>query len=152
MVSRHSDQNIFIEVMIFINRLALGFYFTDTGIGKFRMGLENFYIDRYLKMAPDWLPDLLLKPYGYALPFAEVFFGILLMLGFYSRSAATGIMLMLVSIIIAQMNMGSFFHGPGVRGPYHANLIMLTLSLWLITSGAGKISLDFMWFKNKRRH
>lgn len=151
MVLRSNSRPI-TQVMIFINRLALGFYFSYAGIGKFQMGLENFYIDGFLKMAPDWLPDFILKPYGYALPFGEVLFGVLLMLGLFGRSAATCIMLMLVSIIIAQMNMGGFSHGPGVPGPYHANLILLTLSFWLIASGSGKLSLDALWFKNKKRH
>lgn len=151
MASRHSTSDPISNVMILINRLALGFYFAYAGIGKFQRGLEDFYNGSFLKMAPDWIPGFFLRPYGYALPFAEVLFGVLLMLGLFGRTTATFIMMMLLSIIIAQMNMGGFFHGADVPGPYHANLIFLTLSIWLIASGSGTISLDGIWFKNKKR-
>ena len=137
--------------MIFLNRLALGFYFTFAGISKFRIGLEYFYNEKFVDMAPQWLPGFIMRPYGYALPFAEVLFGVMLMLGLFGRTAAAFIMLMLLSIIIAQMDGGWFFHGDKVPGPYHANLIFLTLSIWLIASGSGSMSFDGIWFKSKKR-
>jgi uncharacterized membrane protein YphA (DoxX/SURF4 family) len=152
MAARHSTSDPITPVMILVNRLALGFYFAYAGIGKFQLGLENFYNDKFVGMAPHWVPGFILRPYGYALPFAEVLFGVLLMLGLFGRTAATFVMMMLLSIIIAQMNAGGFFHGDKVPGPYHANLIFLTLSFWLITTGPSAISLDAIWFKsNKRR-
>ena len=151
MAARHVTSDPIRSIMIFMNRMALGFYFAFAGVSKFRLGLEYFYNDKFVGMAPDWFPGFVLRPYGYALPFAEVLFGVLLMLGLFGRLSATFIMLMLLSIIIAQMDAGWFFHGDKVPGPYHANLIFLTLSIWLIASGSGSISLDGIWFKNKNR-
>ncbi len=152
MAPRHQTIDPLTNVMILINRLALGFYFTFAGVGKFRMGLEEYYNIKFLKLAPQWLPDFFMRPYGYALPYAEVLFGVLLMLGLFGRTTATFIGLMLLSIIIAQINFGGFFHGTAVPGPYHANLLFFTLTLWLIASGSGAISLDGIIFKrNKKR-
>jgi uncharacterized membrane protein YphA (DoxX/SURF4 family) len=114
--------------------------------------LEEYYNLKFLKLAPSWLPEFFMRPYGYALPYAEVLFGVLLMLGLFGRTTATFIALMLLSIIIAQMTVGGFFHGTTVPGPYHANLLFFTLTLWLIATGPGAISLDGIWFKrNKKR-
>jgi len=151
MSARHHSSDPLMQVMILINRLALGFYFTYAGIGKFQMGLEVFYNQGFLKMAPSWLPEFFSRPYGYALPFGEVIFGILLMLGLLGRTTATVIMLMLLSIIIAQMNMGGFFHGQGIPGPYHSNLMLLTLSIWLIVTGSGALGIDGIWLKRHKR-
>lgn len=151
MPPRHATTDPLTNVMILINRMALGFYFAYAGIGKFRMGLENFYNEQFLTLAPDWLPNFFMRPYGYALPFAEVLFGVMLMLGLFGRTAATFVMLLLVSINLALINAGMFWHGPGVPGPYHPNLIFFTLSIWLIATGSGAISLDGIWFKSKKR-
>ncbi|MFW5683006.1 MAG: DoxX family protein [Phycisphaeraceae bacterium] len=125
-------------------RVALGLYFLLAGVGKVRGELQNgigsFYESSFQDLQPDWLPTFFAAPYGYALPWAEVVIGATLVLGLATRISATLIALMLLSFTIALM-IANGISGGG-PGPFHANIVMLTLALMLITLGGGAISVD----------
>jgi uncharacterized membrane protein YphA (DoxX/SURF4 family) len=135
-----------VGVALLLNRLALGFMFLLAGIGKLKMGPAAFYRDVFLAVRPPWLPEILAKPYGYALPFLEALVGALLIIGLLSRVTAGVMALMLASFTIALWAAGMFFQG---GGPFHTNVILLTLAILLATMGPGRYSLDYLIRRGK---
>lgn len=125
-------------------RAALGLYFLLAGVGKVRGELQNglgtFYEGSFQGLQPEWLPTFFAAPYGYALPWAEVIVGAMLVLGLATRISATLIALMLLSFTIALM-MAKGVTGGG-PGPFHANVVMIALALMLLVLGGGAISID----------
>ena len=125
-------------------RASLGLYFLLAGVGKVRGELQNglgtFYEGSFQGLQPAWLPTFFAAPYGYALPWAEVVIGAMLVLGLATRISSTLIALMLLSFTIALM----LAKGPsgGSPGAFHPNVVMLTLSMLIIALGGGAISVD----------
>lgn len=67
-------------------RVALGWFLLHQGWGKvvreWTEGPGAFYRgNQFQGSSPDWLPSLIAVPYGFALPWFELLFGALLMLG-----------------------------------------------------------------------
>lgn len=56
---------------------------------------------------PDWVPTLIAAPYGYALPWLELVFGGLLMLGIWNRVSAGVSTLIFLSILVAWLDAGN---------------------------------------------
>jgi uncharacterized membrane protein YphA (DoxX/SURF4 family) len=130
-----------LDLAILVNRLSLGMLFVFAGYGKiFDMGVGKFYAEGFLKLKPAWLPELVGRPYGYALPFMELIFGAMLVLGLLTRVTATILFLMLVSITIALI----VAHGPsgGQGGYFHTNVILVTLAFLLAVVGPGRWAVD----------
>jgi thiosulfate dehydrogenase [quinone] large subunit len=70
----------------FLLRLPLGVIFFFAGLGKFIGGYGGFTTDMMKQMSENtWLPELLLYPFVYALPFVEVVVGAFLLVGFLTR-------------------------------------------------------------------
>lgn len=123
---------------LLLARLALGVYFALAGWGKIQGGVEKFVTGFFANVTPDWLPTWLAKPYGYALPWAELIVGLALAAGLFGRIAAAVMCLMLVSFMLAV----------GVEDspkPFHANVILATLTLLLFAYGPGVCSIDQIW-------
>ena len=131
------------NLLIFVNRAALGLYFLLAGGGKFRDGIPAFVKGASGWAKPDWLPNWFSIPYLYALPFVEVAAGGLLILGLLGRVAAGVTSLMLVSFLIALGMMHD-------KLPFHPNVIYLALAIWLTATGAGGLSLDAIWCRSCR--
>lgn len=129
-----------ITLALFVNRCSLGLYFLLAGIAKIRLGVEEFYKGGFSPLKPIWLPDWFAMPYGHALPFVEVLLGAALIVGFYGRTAAAVTTLALASFTIALYQAGAFF--PKNGGPFHANVIFLTLAFLLAVTGPGNFSVD----------
>ena len=96
------------------------------------------FADYVASQAP--LPQVLGQAYGYALPFAEVAAGFLLIVGFLARPAAGVISLMLLSFLFA-LGFGA------EQGPFSKEVILLTLALLLMVTGPGGISVDSLFGK-----
>ena len=146
----------FVDVALLLCRLALGLYFLLAGwfkvLGEFREGFGSFYRGPgYQGLEPDFLPELMSKPYGYALPWAELVFGLLLVVGLLSRISAGAIALMMLSFLIAQLYAdfgGNLRPGPG---PFNTNFILLALAVLLVATGPGRLALDAALGRGRRR-
>ena len=147
------------HLLLLLNRLALGFYFAFLGFGKvkgeFNNGFGNFYrSDTFQNRQPAWLPDAAATPFAYALPWAELIFGSLLILGLFGMIVAGVISLILLSIMVAQASTGGLFwlqDGFSRSGPYHTNVILFCLALLLTLTGPGRFSLDALWRRRKKK-
>jgi len=129
-----------LNLVLFLNRCCLGLYFLLAGIAKLRLGVGAFYKGSFSSLRPVWLPDWFALPYGHALPFVEVLVGAALVLGLYGRAAAALAALALASFTIALYENGAFI--PKSGGPFHYNVIFLTLALLLAVMGPGSLSVD----------
>ena len=128
------------QVAHLLGRLALGWFFVLVGwskvVSEWKDGLGSFYrSDTFQGRAPGWLPELIAMPYGYALPWAELVLGALLMLGLFTRWAAGLVTFLLLTIAIALLGTGELF-------PRHHVLIFFPLGLILWQAGADRLTLD----------
>lgn len=85
-----------------LGRWSLGMMFLFAGLGKFpNVGQFAGYIVKQFEKT--WLPEWLLLPYGYALPFLEVGLGALLILGLWRNAVLFVTGLLLISLAFGQM-------------------------------------------------
>ncbi len=126
-------------------RIPLGATFLLYGYEKlFRLGVGNFVHDS-AQWIPTYIPPYVGQTYLYALPFAEIAIGALLIAGLFARFSAFVAALMLVSFTIAVSGLftgGDYLH-------VNPNVAYLGMALLLITAGAGTISLDRTVLKTK---
>jgi len=130
-----------LDLILLLNRLALGWYFLMAGIAKIQGGVAVFYRDNFLVHKPQWVPDWLGSLYGYTLPYLEVLVGATLALGLGRRWPAGLISVMLLSFIIAFSDTATFSGKPGT---FHNDIVFFALALLLTTLGSGAFSLDVL--------
>jgi len=123
-----------------LTRVALGWFLLHQGWGKvvqeWTGGPGTFYQgNQFQNSNPDWLPTLIAAPYGYALPWLELTFGGLLMLGIWNRISAGGSTLIFLSILVAWLDAGNLL-------PRHMLMIYTPLAAWYFFTGPGRFSLD----------
>ncbi len=140
---------LLLDLCLLLLRVTLGMYFVIAGWGKVEQeleeGLGTFYRGAFSAMQPEWLPEYLAAPYGYALPWLEVAFGAMLALGLLGRVAALAIALMLVSfttVLIIQYGWTGLKEGSAQ--PFNPNTVMAAGALVLVAAGPGWLSLDGM--------
>lgn len=138
---KKSETNL-LSFVLLLNRIALGLLFLLAGIRKLLPTSEasmlekmNGFASFVASQAP--MPEALGKAYGYALPWAEILTGAMLMVGLFTRISATLIALMTLSFIIA---MGAEWW-PAQGPAYSKNFILLTLATLLAAVGSGKLAL-----------
>ena len=138
-----------VDVGLLLLRVSIGLYLLLAGIGKvrgeFNNGFGSFYRGNFSKMQPAWLPDAFAAPYGYALPWAEVIVGALLILGLFGSIAAaiTGLMILSFTIALAfQFNSITAQPAEAKGGAFSANYIQVAACFLLTFVGPGAISLD----------
>lgn len=130
------------HIALLMQRLALGLFVLLQGVSKFHGGLEQFVNGLYHKMTPAFLPSGIAVPYGYAIPFLEVIFGSLLIVGLFGQLAAVVLLLMVISFTIALAYAGLAIGGPGI---YSHNFMFLAMLFLLAVTGAGRYSVDRLW-------
>ena len=140
-ISQHGHR--LLDLVLLLNRCSLGLYFLLAGISKIRSGVGIFYRGSFTSLKPVWLPDWFALPYGHTLPFIELALGVALVLGVYGRAAAALTALALASFTVALYEAGAFF--PKSGGPFHNNVIFVTLALLLAVIGPGSLSVDAFW-------
>ena len=130
-----------VSLMLLMNRISLGLLFVLAGVRKLLPNAEASVLDKMngfasfvASKAP--LPDFLGKTYGYALPWAELLFGAMLIIGLLTRWSAVLVGLMLLSFLIA---LGPDWW-PETGPAYSTNFILLTLSGLLAVIGSGKFA------------
>lgn len=130
------------EVAKAVSRVALGWTLLHQGWGKVQMelsgGIGSFYAgNQFQNSNPDWLPAFVAAPYGYALPWLELGFGVLLLLGLFNRISAGAATIIMLSIAVAWMNAGNLF-------PRHMLMVFVPLAAYFYFAGPGRYSLDAM--------
>jgi uncharacterized membrane protein YphA (DoxX/SURF4 family) len=123
-----------------MTRLGLGWYLMLAGWGKVQDelagGFGTFYQgDSFQGRNPDWLPDVVAAAFGYALPWAELVFGALVMAGLFGRVAAAASAVIFASIGVALLGAGDLL-------PRHHLMVFLPVALLLATQGPGRYSID----------
>ncbi len=86
-----------------LGRWGFGLMFLFFGVGKL-LALRQF-VNVYLlpQFAKTWLPQWLLIPYGYVLPFVEVALGVCLLLGLVRQATLITAGLLLLSLTFGQV-------------------------------------------------
>lgn len=144
-IDRLRNCKISLKKAVSLNRIAVGLFFFLSGIGNYlNFNVENgFYhtvITQRLQLwgpFPEWwhgtppLPALIAAPYAWLLPLAEIIFGILFGLGFWSRWTGLILLLMTFSITIAfGIIPGGSLFANGVES-FNKNILFMTL-IWMI--------------------
>jgi uncharacterized membrane protein YphA (DoxX/SURF4 family) len=104
--------------------------------------LSGFVNNAVLGLKPDWLPGFLATAYGYAIPFLEVLFGVLVVIGLLFRFSSTLLLLMITSFTIALATKGPGVLAPEGGGPFHSNFLFLAVLLLFMFAGPGRVSFD----------
>lgn len=84
-------------------RAGMGLLFLIAAAGKFMMGTEKFRGYIFEQFKDTWLPQFALAPYAYALPYAELAIGILLILGLFRCLSIALSMLLMLSLTFGMM-------------------------------------------------
>lgn len=133
------------NLALLLARLALGYLFAVGGFAKlFDSGMTQ-WMSMFRGIKPGWLPNWFATPFGYALPFVELIFGVLLMLGLFGRFSAWLLTLVLLSIIIGATGIQE----PQLWYQINSNAICLTLAILLAAAGPGRISIDGIWRRKR---
>jgi uncharacterized membrane protein YphA (DoxX/SURF4 family) len=132
--------NRLLGLALLVNRLLLGVLFIYASIGKFKMGVGEFYDKGFKPLTPSWLPAILASPYGHAIPFLEMIVGVLLVLGLLGRLTATAAFLMIASFTIALCAAKGL--SGGQPGLFHNNFFLLGITFLLAAAGPGCASVD----------
>jgi uncharacterized membrane protein YphA (DoxX/SURF4 family) len=126
-------------------RVPFGVYFAIAGVNKVRGGVGGF-VGGSSGMIPPFLPESIGRAYLYAVPWAELLLGVMLVLGVFTRTAAFLAALMVFSFTVAVTGIGD-----GGK-PFNANLIFIALLLAVTMLGPGGISVDARVPKKKPKN
>src|SRR5918911_12325 len=107
-------------------RVTLGVVFLFNGIGKFMGGVGNFAAGMEKQFAGK-LPSALVLPFAYTLPFMEVVFGALILLGLFNSIALVASGLLLLALTFGTVMLGE---APTVAHNLQYALVNFVL-LWL---------------------
>src|SRR5918912_4188439 len=114
------------EVAYALLRATLGVIFLFFGIGKFMGGIGGFAAGMEQRFAGK-LPSALVLPFAYALPFMEVAFGALILLGLFNSIALVASGLLLLALTFGTVMLGE---APTVAHNLQYALVNFVL-LWL---------------------
>lgn len=112
------------EIAYALLRVTMGVVFLFYGIGKFLGGLGNFVSGLQGRFAESSLPSALVTPFAYALPFAEVAIGTLLVLGLFNLLA-----LVLAGLLMMTLTFGAVMEP---SPPTVADNVMYTLVIFVL--------------------
>lgn len=131
--------------LIFLIRFVIGWIFIVAGAKK-AMNVEAFI--NYVKSL-DVFSDNLAFIFGFVLPFAEIFFGALFVIGFLTPFTSFILSIFELSFIIAYS--GLVIGSPQYSiSPIAYNLLMLVCTVGIMFSGAGAVSFDVLLDKKKK--
>ena len=120
-------------------RLTLGSVFLFAGASKI-LHLEDF-INSVKNLG--FLPDSLAFIFGFVLPFAEIFFGALYIIGFFTPITSLVLSVMLCSFIVTLKNEAEI--------PFTYNIVFLACTICTMFAGAGLISFDALLDRKKKQ-
>jgi thiosulfate dehydrogenase [quinone] large subunit len=108
-------------------RITMGVIFLFYGIGKFISGVGNF-VGNMNQQFSDKLPAFMVMPFAYAIPFAEVTAGALILLGLFTRLGLVISGLLLIGLTFGMVMLGQ---APTVAHNLQYGLVNFVL-LWLV--------------------
>lgn len=114
------------EIAYALLRLTLGIVFLFAGIGKFMGGLGHF-VGTMNQQFSGKLPAAMVMPFAYVLPFGEVTFGALIVLGLFTRLGLTLSGLLLIGLTFGTVMLADF---PTVAHNVQYGLVNFVL-LWV---------------------
>ena len=113
------------EIGYALLRITLGIMFATYGVGKFKMGIGNF-ASILQKEFTGKLPMVLVSPFAYALPIAELLIGVLLVLGLF-----TSLALILAGLLMVALVFGTALNGqPAVAAQNVSFALVIFVLLW----------------------
>jgi thiosulfate dehydrogenase [quinone] large subunit len=119
-------------------RVTLGVIFLFYGIGKFISGVSNF-VGTMNQQFSGKLPAFMVMPFAYAIPFAEVTAGALILLGLFTRLGLVISGLLLIGLTFGMVMLGQ---APTVAHNLQYGLVNFVL-LWLLD--LNRYSLDSLF-------
>jgi len=123
------------EIAYALLRITFGVNFLMGGIGKFMMGIGDFEAGLEKQFAGK-LPVMLLKPFGYALPFAELIVGALIILGLFNLLA-----LVLSGLELVVLTFGIIVAGDATTAAHNTQFALVNfVLLWF--AGYNGYSID----------
>lgn len=135
-----------VDISLFLARLTLGLYMLATGWRKISgPGISGFVNNGFMPLRPEWLPEAIARPYGYAIPVLEFTAGLLVLLGLFTRWSAGVMALMLLSIFVAVVS-DRGLSGGDKNMPFHYSILLASGAFVLAIIGAGRLSLDALYF------
>jgi uncharacterized membrane protein YphA (DoxX/SURF4 family) len=130
----------YVQVIILLNRVSLGWYVMNAGSEKVQRELAGgagaFLASDTFQRRSAILPESLAIPFGYAWPWLELISGFLLIIGLFARTTAAVVAWLLLSIAIALAFSGDEFL------PRHYLMVFVPLALLLCVLGPGRYSVD----------
>jgi thiosulfate dehydrogenase [quinone] large subunit len=108
-------------------RVTMGVIFLFYGIGKFISGVGNF-VGNMNQQFSGKLPAFMVMPFAYAIPFAEVTAGALILLGLFTRLGLVISGLLLIGLTFGMVMLGQ---APTVAHNLQYGLVNFVL-LWLV--------------------
>jgi len=144
-INKLANFKISLKKAIVINRILVGLFFFLSGIGNYlNFNVENgFYHTVVMQRLqlwgpfPQWwqgtppLPGAIAIPYAWCLPLAEIVFGALFVMGFWTKWTGLILILMTFSITIAfGIIPGGSLFANGVES-FNKNIFFMTL-IWII--------------------
>lgn len=127
-------------------RLVIGFTFLIAGASK-AMNIEAFV--NHVKSIDIFSPNTAFI-LGFILPFVEVFFGALYIIGFFTPLTSLALSVMTVSFLVVGQNI--FTPSEQFALPQAAfYFIMLSCTIATLFSGAGVVSFDALFDKKKNK-
>jgi uncharacterized membrane protein YphA (DoxX/SURF4 family) len=127
---------------LLIARLPIGYIFTMAGIIKIKGGIGAF-VTQSAGSIPSYLPEALGRAYLYALPIVELLLGVLLILGWFTRTAAFFTALVLLSIMMA---VSGWKEAQAPMPMPNSNAVLFAVALLLFFAGPGSFALDSFKF------
>ena len=119
-------------------RITMGVIFLFYGIGKFISGVSNF-VGTMNQQFSGKLPAFMVMPFAYAIPFAEVTAGALILLGLFTRLGLVISGLLLIGLTFGMVMLGQ---APTVAHNLQYGLVNFVL-LWLLD--LNRYSLDSLF-------
>lgn len=131
---------------IFLIRFVIGMIFIIAGTKK-AMNVEAFI--GYVKSL-EILSDNLAFIFGFILPFAEIFFGALFLIGFMTPLTSIVLSIMEIGFILSYSNVYGSSPQYGIS-PIAYNLLMLACTMHVLFAGAGVVSFDVLLDRKKEK-
>jgi thiosulfate dehydrogenase [quinone] large subunit len=126
------------ELAYALLRITLGVIFLFYGIGKFISGIGSF-VGTMNQQFSGKLPAFMVMPFAYAIPFAEVTAGALILLGLFTRLGLVISGLLLIGLTFGVVMLGQ---APTVAHNLQYGLVNFVL-LWLVD--LNRYSLDSLF-------